>query len=634
MAGTEGDNDTCLELALEGEKLCKAGKCRDGVAFFEAALQSGTDDFRTLSAIYSQLGNAYFYLGDYVKAMQYHKHDLTLARTMGDRLGEAKASGNLGNTLKVMGKFEEAVICCRRHLEICREHKDRVGEGRALYNLGNVYHAKGKHIGRLGHQDPGEFPEEVKVLFEKAVEYYEENMVLMVEIQDRAAQGRACGNLGNVHYLLGDFSKAIHFHEERLKIAKEFGDRSAERRAHSNLGNAHIFLGEFEKAAEHYKMTLMLAQELGDRAVEAQACYSLGNTYTLLKDYPTAVDYHLRHLRIAQELFDKVGEGRACWSLGNAHSAMGETEAAYHYANRHLEIAKETGDRMGQATAQVNLSELAKSLGYSEGVVPHGKINTDNPDSRAARRTSMENMQVIKMTPDSKGARAKETNGGSMSPDAGNKSDLLDDEEDFFDFISRFQSKRMDDQRCSLADPGPDAPVPLSSTQTKPRQQANGQTQAKEELLDLIAGAQSSRLNEQRAPWSVLPGLTRSKQPEILQRLSVATTDKDSLPDDSFFEQLMKMQGTRIEDQRSSLPGEEAEGADNDLNLPVPSTVVAPTMPDEDFFSLICRIQGGRLEEQRAYLPGGGNWPDRQEDSVTTNGHGPTEGNARKTSDL
>ena len=34
-----GVNDTCLQLALEGEKLCKAGNCRDGVAFFEAALQ-------------------------------------------------------------------------------------------------------------------------------------------------------------------------------------------------------------------------------------------------------------------------------------------------------------------------------------------------------------------------------------------------------------------------------------------------------------------------------------------------------------------------------------------------------------------------------------------------------------------
>jgi len=96
------------------------------VTFFEAAIQAGTDDLRTLSAIYSQLGNAYFYLGDYVKAMTYHKHDLTLARTMGDKLGEAKASGNLGNTLKVMGKFDEATICCKRHLEISRDLTDKV----------------------------------------------------------------------------------------------------------------------------------------------------------------------------------------------------------------------------------------------------------------------------------------------------------------------------------------------------------------------------------------------------------------------------------------------------------------------------------------------------------------------------
>lgn len=47
-------------------------------------------------------------------------------RTMGDKLGEAKSSGNLGNALKVMGKFDEAVVCCTRHLEISRELKDKV----------------------------------------------------------------------------------------------------------------------------------------------------------------------------------------------------------------------------------------------------------------------------------------------------------------------------------------------------------------------------------------------------------------------------------------------------------------------------------------------------------------------------
>lgn len=190
---------------------------------------------------------------------------------MGDKLGEAKSSGNLGNTLKVMGRFDEAVVCCKRHLELSRELGDKLSEGRALYNLGNVFHAKGKHIGRLGHKDPGEFSEDVKKCLNEAVNYYEyvilrkrstfilsidfyrENLILMRDLGDIAAQGRACGNLGNTFYLLGNFAEAIHYHEERLSIARQFGDKAAERRAHSNLGNSHIFMGQFSDAAHHYK---------------------------------------------------------------------------------------------------------------------------------------------------------------------------------------------------------------------------------------------------------------------------------------------------------------------------------------------------------------------------------------------
>ena len=48
-------------------------------------------------------------------------------RTIGDELGEAKASGNLGNTLKLLGRYEEAVVCCQRHLEITKAIYDKVG---------------------------------------------------------------------------------------------------------------------------------------------------------------------------------------------------------------------------------------------------------------------------------------------------------------------------------------------------------------------------------------------------------------------------------------------------------------------------------------------------------------------------
>merc|ERR1711936_1005071 len=61
---------------------------------------------------------------------------------------------------------------------------------------------------------------------------------------------------------------------------------------------------------------------------------------------------------------------------------------------------------------------------------------------------SMEQMDLLKMTPDASKAKASKS---GVSENL-NKSGLLD-EEDFFDFISRFQSKRMDDQHCSLAVP-------------------------------------------------------------------------------------------------------------------------------------------------------------------------------------
>merc|ERR1712156_1391346 len=387
----------------------------------------------------------------------------------------------------------------------------------------------------------------------------------------------------------------------------------------------------------------------------AQACYSLGNTYTLLKDYPNAIEYHLRHLRIAQELFDKVGEGRACWSLGNAHSSMGQHLEAYQYAKRHLEISRDTKDRMGQATAQLNLADLCRTLGYTPPDttdLPHERNSAASNDHSSAasdeakksRRVSMEHMDLIKMTPDAKKAAAaaaaaskKKNTDDKENNSSLNKSGLLD-EEDFFDFITRFQSKRMDDQRCSLTVPsardssnssnGAVAKPPSINRQPSLVQQQQNQAgppppppprkpeQPQNNLFDLIGQPQQQR---PMGP-QILPGLNKAKQPEILQRLSVATSANDQFPDESFFEMLMKCQGSRIEEQRSSLPASElglqelglpqprggpAENAHGNPPAgapPLTPPLEAPTVPDEDFFNLIQRLQSGRLEDQRASL--------------------------------
>ncbi|XP_044158355.1 G-protein-signaling modulator 2-like [Bufo gargarizans] len=423
----------------------------------------------------------------------------------------------------------------------------------------------------------------------------------------------------------------------RLLVAREFGDRSAERRAYSNLGNAFIFLGEFEMAAEYYKRTLQLARQLKDRAVEAQSCYSLGNTYTLLQDYEKAIDYHLKHLVIAKELNDRVGEGRACWSLGNAYTALGNHDQAVHFAERHLEISRELGDRNGELTAQLNLSDLQMVLGLSYST--NTSVLSEVPDSessllgarpRLSRRHSMENLELVKLTPDRvenwnieiltkqksllskpsaklmfvnklkgkkfKNSASKVLQDTSNSSDANRKMtnsqrksavpDSIGDE-GFFDLLSRFQSNRMDDQRCSLQ--GKNLLTTATSTPPKSMRKslsASVVSPHTEEFLDLIASSQSRRLDDQRASFSNLPGLKINQQRSnsVLDHL-MATENRE--PDDDFFDMLVKCQGSRLDDQRCAPPPPPKKG---------------PTVPDEDFFSLILRAQAKRMDEQRVTL--------------------------------
>lgn len=65
----------------------------------------------------------------------------------------------------------------------------------------------------------------------------------------------------------------------------------------------------------------------------------------------------------------------------------------------------------------------------------------------------------------------------------------------------------------------------------------------KEDLLDLIAGMQSRRMDEQRASLPRLPGLNNAN-PDILRRLSSEPAGEDTaaLPDENFFEMLMRCQ--------------------------------------------------------------------------------------------
>lgn len=226
------------------------------------------------------------------------------------------------------------------------------------------------------------------------------------------------------------------------------------------------------------------------------------------------------------------------------------------------------------------------------------------------------------MTPDGKRAPNDKSNENASQTHKTDKTENSNakptKEDDFFDLLTRSQSKRMDDQRCSLKTIGHSLSQPSRENPRKPLVQQNSlpaipATPAKDNrnaLLEMIADLQSERMDEQRA---MLPGLIPSPRnmQQRRERSPILPQGAAREPDDAFIDMLMRCQGSRLEEQRSELPRpgvtfdvEQGEPPNNNRRNCVNHNTVAAnagaTVPDEDFFSLIMRVQGGRMEDQRA----------------------------------
>ena len=69
---------------------------------------------------------------------------MNIAIEVGDRVGERKVSGNLGNIYFLLGDFPKAIEYHENHLNVPMEVDDRIGNGKPYHNIGNGYLSLGQ----------------------------------------------------------------------------------------------------------------------------------------------------------------------------------------------------------------------------------------------------------------------------------------------------------------------------------------------------------------------------------------------------------------------------------------------------------------------------------------------------------
>ncbi|XP_074539652.1 uncharacterized protein gpsm3 [Halichoeres trimaculatus] len=162
------------------------------------------------------------------------------------------------------------------------------------------------------------------------------------------------------------------------------------------------------------------------------------------------------------------------------------------------------------------------------------------------------------------------------------------------------EGRRLNDQRCSFSLEAGGLPRRRCHSEPNTGKPAHRvvfssmTSLQKEEFFELVATAQARRLDDQRAqlgrshPMKTKARSFRGsiKQLSFVRRpvsVPVPAPAAAPVPNEDLYNMILTTQAQgRLEDQRSRAPG---------------------PMDDEDFFSLLLRVQGGRMEEQRTELP-------------------------------
>jgi tetratricopeptide (TPR) repeat protein len=224
---------------------------REQVRWLETALDATRKlkDRGNEGAVLGSLGFAYFSLGEYHKAIEFHKQALIINRETGDRREEGQDLGNLGIAYHNLGEYHKAIEFHKQALAIDRGIGDRRREGQDLGNLGIAYY-------RLGE-------------YHKAIEFHKQALAIDREIGDRLGEGQDLGNLGIAYYSLGEHRKAIEFQKQRLTIAMEIGDRLGEGQALWNKSLALDEIGERAQAIACAKSALHIYEQIGTPEAES-----------------------------------------------------------------------------------------------------------------------------------------------------------------------------------------------------------------------------------------------------------------------------------------------------------------------------------------------------------------------------
>ena len=273
-----------------------------------------------------------------------------------------------GFRLLASGEKEEAIRQFNQSLAVYKELEDREGEESVGVLLAVVYQSLSWecHLAQDYHH---------------AEEHFKRRVMIMKETGLAAAQQERIGEPHfNLYQVCRSFEKAKEYYSEDLAVCKKMGDRPGEGLAYRNLGDTCYLTGLDEvhsskymgEAMLFYEQYLHISVELGDKGKEGDAYFSIGRIHQYLLDREKTKDYYNKCVTICKEIGDREGEKHALRKLRSTLFVRGDLKQVMQLNNQLHFISKKSHDHFHEAEALIYQGHcLAECRFFSDAVLSY-----------------------------------------------------------------------------------------------------------------------------------------------------------------------------------------------------------------------------------------------------------------------
>ncbi|MBK9748807.1 MAG: tetratricopeptide repeat protein [Chloroflexi bacterium] len=216
-----------------------------------------------------------------------------------DLHSKAIALNGLGIAYRNIGNYDKAIEYYEQALVLARQEKDTASEGRVLGNLGNCYFYVGDYA--------------------RAIDYNRQGLDLALRLRQKRAEGIRLGNLALAYSAIGNYKEALLHAERALQICVEVDDKRNESINRGYVAICHHNLGSYDEAIRNHNLSLAIAREYGMRSIEAYRVDAIGETYMTIGEYDRAEQQYAEALRITTEINTLPQQNFIRMKLGQLH---------------------------------------------------------------------------------------------------------------------------------------------------------------------------------------------------------------------------------------------------------------------------------------------------------------------------